>query len=354
MTDRAMGFNGRPNTSRITQTGGIVYNANQDGPEYGRRGPLMIPVESAVKVYPMDLMFARTNVPAPRSKGTLESAIACWAGWDGARHEAASKFKFVGLARSTAQLQGMKGRELGRAFALWIGGSATIMCRSLLAIRQHARVMWIPPTSDKLTIDPSGHGRHLAGLQEFIPSECATEPLRMHEMINRKLNGFDMSKLSNEQKTEHGQAITFWNSILSIAFTAYITVEEEAGRSPDKLKAARLFGLNSIIDSGAEKEAAGKFQKKLLDRTFVAVYDKKKNISHQAEALKIFPGTATQTVKSKDAQLQRQVNWRQANQVSNITETLIIMYDQRVSRIIGWTPSGGKPGFDFDIIMNRL
>ncbi len=370
MSDYALGANPKNGTSVITETGIVVYNAVQDEAEILARSPHLGSVDTnkVAAVFPREMCFTRTGrmTAAVARTNTLpmQGLQPAWADFRGAEWEHPSNFRHVGESRNTPQLQGMPGRELGRAFALKYGGSGTIRLISALPVAARDVLMWDVPCSANLPTDLSGYGRKLAEVKVYKPSECLNSPLKMHQLVRRQgRTPVNPSTLNNEEEIELSQALLFVAAVRTIGFTSMVTARDNnIGGAPltsaQKLQLAVQFGLIDPDDTtqtaAAEKKASQAFVNKLIDAVFVASYNEKTQVSHTDEALAAFVGAEVDLKGGKvrgaaGDPKKKQVKRSQMMCVADITMSTATLIEARKTRIFAIAMTPGRPGQYIDV-----
>jgi len=368
MTDWALGANPKNRTSVITETGIVVYNAVQDADEIASRAPYLgvDKIEDVSAIFPGELCFTRTS---RRTIQTVSNGLPmnglqpAFSAFNGAIHEHPSNFRFVGEARNTPQLQGMKGRALGRAFALKFGGTTTIRLNSALPFAARTVLMWDMPRSDKLPGDIVGLNRKLAEMKEYKPSECLTSPLKLHQLIVRQSKTpTNPAMLNNEEEIELSQALLLSAAFRMIGYLGAVKKAEAAGAaygSTEKLRDAVLFGLidpdeqSRTAGALASKKASANFVSQFIDSVFCATYNEKTNQSNTDEANAVFTGPEVDLKGGKvrgqaGDPKKKQVVRAQLTAVSDITMSTATLIESRKTRIFAISLTAGSPGQDID------
>jgi len=354
------------NSSPITPTGETKYNARVDEAEWRtRQGHLgAADVRRVAEVHQRDLVFGRRG-RKPSSlikRGMQDSHAPAFAAFNGILHHSEDEFKFLGLATNAPEHQARNG-PLGKQFAIYVDGSNTIVCRSALAIPKFAKLAWSLPRSPDLPIDGAGAGRMLAEIREYKAGESIVRPHQLHAMIARG-TAPGGAKLSPADEKRHQFPLQLWEQLRAIGFTFVLaflesdTDDEAPGRVDDreKLRIAEIFGMidargaNRAQKSGSQMRAA-KFARHALDAVFQMSNNARTGASAHNDSLGAFPlhPAGVQTTDQRTQEVARQ----QSGQVAGLLQGIINAFASEQERVIGFTPSGGFPGFNMDIVMRR-
>lgn len=369
MTDSMLPLLGQSGLSPVMMTGEVVINARKDMQEYeSRQGDFGVGgLIHIAHIAQNDMVFIRKGKQPVRTNGfgDNEYAVDVFVSFNGATHESDSTFQFVGIARAPPMHQGMAGRETGEwGFALQIGGSRTLPCRSHVVIPIGSRLIWkIPRDLTGLMPDTSKHGRILAEIAPYKPSESVIKPHILHQMIHAQMHSsIDLANLNVADRGAYQNAWKVWESIQSVAFSAVLVfLENDKARFPngvppaEKLKVAEQFGLVAISDRAPTAEVD---QQRFRDTTaqLLDVFFQSKSvgngISAPAKDLTAFETTVDGGYNPNAKQ--RAVSAKQSAGYLGIYDTLINMYADEQSRVFGWTLNGGHPGQDTDVVLKRV
>lgn len=364
MTDWALAANPRNGTSVVTETGITVYNGVQDEAEIrsrqGKLGEARVP--EICKNFPRDLLFTRANrrhaAVAADNPLPMQGALAVWSAFNGALDEDDDEFRFAGEARTTNQLQGMAGRECGRALAIKNGGVSTIRNVSVRAFAPGTILTWCVPKSQGLPVDLTGNGRRLAELKEYRLSENVVGRTRLHALIKRSLSvAVNADALSNGENLELSHALFFGKGLRAIAVAAILSSGPATPAEAEKI--CQLFGLIDIPESSStaaqdRKKAQDTFNN-FLDVVFQASYDPKTQLSKTDPKRALFPDASMVVGRMRTAgnEQQKRANRSMLEGVQNITDSLAALIDSRKQRIFAISLSAANPGQDMDIIYTR-
>jgi hypothetical protein len=292
-----------------------------------------------------------------------EYAIDVWASFDGIAHQDEASFQFIGICRAPPMHQGMQGRETTESgFALQVGGSRTLLCRSRQTIPIGSHIVWKIPREDGLPADTSKHGRLLAEFCAYKPSDALLEPHMVHRMVKDVTgNKIDLSHLHASDRAAHQNAMRMWEGFRAIAFSAVaVYLKNKKGANANQLdsdltEAAEMFGLAKISNSDAEyTDKVKRWQETsddLLDTILQSETDERTGNSVSSPNKTSFPMTIDGSYNPNI--VQAGVAAKQAVQYRTIYDTMLTMWDQLQSRKIGWTMNGGHPGGDMDVILRR-
>lgn len=353
MTDSTLTFNPAYGTSTVLPTGEMVINAIKDigemtAPHRHLAGDDVTRISA---IHGRELVFQATGKVYRSSSmmSTTQSVIPVFAAFNGVTNRTEADYKLVGYARSSPALQGQAGREMSGAFAVAIGGTVTIVCNSPIPLPVGCRVRWCIPQTPGLPEDRYKKGRLLAELREFKPSEVANVE-DMHRIISGHINGFDTSRLGTAQREKIGTFLEMWQCIKMMVFTGVVQTSGNMS-SQQKLAYAAILGLVTP-DHGTKdyKKQSRAAQADLLDAIFQKTTDKNGN-SHTAPDIHAFAG---ENLQSKQIDVRKkQLARLQRSQMSMMITSLSSMLDQALSTVIGFTPSGGIPGEDMDIVLSK-
>lgn len=354
-------YNALPNvngTQPIAPTGQSKMNAEVDAVWYTNRGMQ----KDDKRAFPGqgDLVFIVANrKPDKRAKRGLNvDRVPAIATFNNALHYNEADFVFFGVAVNEAEHARRNG-PLGAQFAVQIGGTRTILLRSMMPVGQGARLMWSLPrqTADSI-VDPYGAGRLLAEIHEYKPGMSVARPNNLHSMMARSVRNM---KIADADKRHHQAAYKMFEALLHVAYTVELARRRSENGGNDvnqleKMQLAEQYGLvkargGNVSTQNKRNEAAMAFQKDALDDIFGMAYNETTGKSHKVNgraAFELAPmGTAVSDPRTQDIARQ------QAGQMSGIIDVLLVMYDEEQRRIIGYTPTGGFPGRNIDTILSK-
>lgn len=356
-----------PGASPVMMTGEVVINGRKDVTEIEGRAASLGPnqIVHVAHIARGDLVFARKGKMPINTQGfgDTETAVDAFAAFDGVTHTPDNNYVFLGVSRNPPMHQDTPGHELAaHVFAIQIGGSRTIEMRSAVAIPKCARIAWRIPRTDGLMPDRTHHGRVLAELFEFKTSEISVKPAKLHGMIKRVLSGkLDTSNMHISDRAPFTNASRIWEAIQAIAFSSAVVYAESSagagGLSDDKkLEMAEHFGLvtpKSTDGNRDQKMAKSKvITQRLLDVVFQCEQDAKTGISYPSSnvaAFRLHDGGQLQPDVRK-----KQVATRQMAQFETVFDTMVTVYDDAYSRVIGMCVSGGVPNGVGDVVLKRV
>jgi hypothetical protein len=367
MSDKMLPLLGQSGLSPVMMTGEVVINARKDMQEYESRqgsfGPSgLIHVSHIAQ---NDMVFIRKGKQPTRmiGFGDNESAIDVFAGFDGIQHEDDDSFQFVGVARAPPMHQGMQGRETMEAgFALQIGGSRTLLCRSRQVIPIGSRLYWKIPRDDGIAVDTSKHGRVLAEICAYKPSDALLEPTMVHRMIKDVMGQkIQMSNLHNSDRAAHQNAMRIHEAFRAVAFSAVaVYLKHKAGGGGVVTGAAldeaaqmfRLMPIKSSDPNGKAKEQTAQETTDDWDDTLLqAEVDAQTGNSVSSANKTSYPMTIDGAYNPNSDQ--KKVAALQGAQYRTIYETMLTMQGALHSRKFAWTQSGGHPDGDIDVVLAR-
>jgi len=374
MSDKMLPLLGQSGLSPVMMTGEVVLNAKKDMQEYeSRQGDFGVGGLIHIShIAQNDMVFIRKGKQPVRSQGfgDNEYAVDVFAAWNGATHELDDAFELVGIARAPPMHQNMQGRETMEAgFALQIGGSRTLRCISHSVIPIGSRLCWkIPRDLTGLPEDNQKHGRILAEICAYKPTNAIVAPHNLHNMIHNQMHSkTDLAALHNADRAAYQNAWKIWEGMQSLAFSSVLVylanaVDAAGARlyrngvipAAKKMEIAEQMGLVGISDRAVGSAAAKKrFQdttSQLLDTLFQSkvVGD----ISAPSKDLTAFPFTVDGGYNPNAKE--RDVSRKQASGYNALYDTMIVMYDSEKSREFGWTMNGAAPGQDIDVVLKRV
>jgi hypothetical protein len=365
---------GQSGLSPVMMTGEVVLNAKKDMQEYeSRQGDFGVGGLIHIShIAQNDMVFIRKGKQPVRSQGfgDNEYAIDVFAAWNGATHELDDAFEFVGIARAPPMHQNMQGRETMEAgFALQIGGSRTLRCISHSVIPIGSRLVWkIPRDLMGLPEDNQKHGRILAEICAYKPTNAIVAPHNLHNMIYNQMHSkIDIAALNVADRAAYQNAWKVWEGMQSLAFSSilsYLAFGTDANGtrlypngvipSLKKLEIAEQLGLVQISDRAVNSDATKKRFRDttalLLDTLFQSKVTG--DLSAPSKDLTAFPFTVDGGY-NPDAK-ERAVSAKQAVAYNTLYDTIIVMYDSEKSREFGWTMNGAAPGQDIDVVLKRV
>lgn len=357
-----------PGASPVLMTGEVKLNVRKDVQEYESRQALIGPngLVHAAHIARGDLLFSRKGKQpiSTQGFGDTEFALDVFASWDGISHQADSEFALFGVAAGPPMHQDTPGHELTEAvFAAQIGGSRTIECRSRVTIAKMARFAWRVPRTDGLMPDRTKHGRLLTELFEFKVSEIAVQPNNLHRMIKVQLQGtLDTTNMHVSDRAPFNNAFRIFEAFQSIAYTSALAYEEVknagAGGVSDtkKLVMAEEFGLIAPLSTdpqrAAKLETAKKLSMRLLDVILQCETDPKNKNSYASSKVAAFE--LNQGGQRQSDVRKITVTNRQTAQFSTVYDTMMTVYDDAYSRVVGLCVSGGIPNGVMDVVLKRV
>lgn len=357
-----------PGASPVLMTGEVVMNVKKDVQEYESRQGITGPngLVHVAHIARGDLLFGRKGKQPISTEGfgDNEFAFEVFAGWDGIAHQSDSEFEFCGVARGPPMHQDTPGHELTEAvFATQIGGSRSIECRSRVTIPKLAKFAWRIPRTDGLMPDRTKHGRLLAELFEWKVSEASIKPHNLHRMIKVQMLGtLDTSQMHVSDRAPFTNAWRIWEALQGIAYSAALVYVEQttagAGGVSDsqKLLMAEQFGLIKPTSADPQRQAkinqSGQLASRLLDVLLQCETDPRNKNSYESSNVAAFPrsigGQRQGDVRKID------VTQRQSAQFNTVYDTMMTVYDDAYSRVIGMSLSGGMPNGTMDVVFKRV
>jgi hypothetical protein len=362
MTDAALNINQRHRTSNLSEMGIVVYNGVQDALEIkSRRGKLgSRKIGEVAHNYPNDLAFTVANrKPAAAGQNFVlynNGLMPVFTDFTGALDRKEEEYRWAGECRTTNQLQGMPGRELGRVLALKCAGSTTIWWNALLPISARALIMWSIPRSAGLPVNPDEPERRTAELREFRLIDGITRPMKLHELIHNSMSPTLATPTTNDEEVELSNAILFADAVKYIALVGFLAcIESHDGALTDteKEKYSVQFGLitpnESDEDYAEQSKKAADFQRLLIDRVFQARHDPKTKKSHEEDQF-LFDDVPLQSMRRAGGdERHKAVNRKGVMAVENMLKSIATLMETKKSRIIGVTLSSALPGQDVDV-----
>jgi hypothetical protein len=284
-------------------------------------------------VMPGDMVFAdKHNQFAPKGK----HQVAAFASLNDVLHYDESSLKFLGIARGVPEHQGRHSGVNSGQFAIRVGGTGTMFCNSSGPISKMATLAWrIPKDMTVLPVDVTGAGRVLAEIYEYNPKEAAHDAHRIFALVASVLGGSDEPK-----STKHADYASFsiWRFLRNIAFTFALEYQKKknpAMTDADKQALAKDFGLAAGGDTA--------LQMKMLSAVFQMTYSAGRGVASSSTLA--FPLDEITAPEKKKISLQ------QVDQVKLLIGHIKSLYHDENERIIGYSPSGGIAGAQFDVVL---
>lgn len=339
---------GGPNKSPIAPTGFSVVNCRVDAVEYRSRG--IEKTSPLGQVAQFDILYARKSTrPSARARAGLPQdtspVFATFNAFKGSEDDAYA----VGIAISDAQLSQSVG-AVGEVVTAYRGGNGSVISSCRLALPAGARVLWRIPR-DGLTVgDRLGQGRMVGEMVEMKPTEVFGSESGLHAKISTVLHGL---KLEAGSESEHQAAKKVIDQICIIMMVGEITRKAAYGETmtdADKKMIAVQYGVLPTKNS-ANKEAAAKFKKTLVDRLFLMQFKQSDRTSSRKSALGIYTlAKYGGQAENSDEQI---IAYKQSGAVGALLDTISTQMDALNERVLGRTPSGGPPGALIDFFFGN-
>jgi len=368
MTDKVLPLLGQSGLSPVMMTGEVVVNARKDMGEYeSRQGDFGVGgVIHIAHIAQNDMCFIRKGKQPLKQNGfgDNEFAMDVFVAFNGATHELDQAFTFIGIARAPPMHQNMQGRETGEwGFAMQIGGSRTIQTRSLVVIPIGSRLVWkIPRDLTGLPLDTSKHGRILAEIAPYKPSDAVVLPQNLHAMIYRQMFlPQTLADMNIAERALHSNAWKVWEGLSALAF-AIVLVHSQVDTvtypngvpAAKKLQLAGQYGVTEISDRSptatADKKRFQDTNLLLLNSVFQSKWTGEKSVPTDDYAA--FESTVNGGYNPNAQQVA--VAAKHSSAYLTIYDTMINMYADQQSRVFAWTMNGGHPGHDMDVVLKRI
>lgn len=361
---------GDQNVNPQTTTGHSKLDAVVDVREWHHRAPKLgtLDLRELAKIGQRELVFARKGAGFPSSTNSslTLSHVPAFVALNGLSPGDEKFIQFLGISCGPAEHQDTdpRGPLTGVAqFALWQGGTNSILTMSTTEIAKLAKLVWRIPKQPVLE-DPLGKGRVLAELVEYNP-RAYFDPRTIHAQLcnirlARKQAGGSASLLTariDQQTIEDSKfAVLLWEKLRSIAYTMSIAyAESAAGRGKlsdvEKIEMAETFGLVKLSASTTAKKEeklnrANAFEQAALD----AVFQMKYNGHHStyASGLTAFPPMHVD-VQANGSEIQ--IASLQSKQVETLLFAMVDVFNRSQQDIIGYTTTGGRPGHPMDVVL---
>lgn len=352
------------NTNPQTTTGHAKLNVVVDPLEWARRAPKLgsIDIREVAKVGQRELVFARRGAaPASAHNSLTLSHSQVFVAFNGVLPGEEKNYKFIGVSCGPAEHQDTnpQGPLSGVAqFALWQGGTNTILTVARVDIPKLAKLSWRIPTGP-VVVDPLGKGRILAEIIEYDPRayfdvrdiHAKLSNLRLARKQSSSASGLLMARVDEQLAKDSQFAFQLWEKLKSIAYTMYIAfVESAVGGSKlsdaQKLEAAGVFGLIKVTAQNQVNRALA-FEQAALDSVFQMKNDG--NRSMISAGLTAFPPVHID-IEGRDDR-QTQIANLQSGQVQSLLFAVVDVFNRSQEDIIGYTTTGGRPNQPMDVVL---
>lgn len=286
-------------------------------------------------VMPGDMVFADKHNQFAR-KGN--HSVAAFASLNDVLHYDESSLKFLGIARGVPEHQGRHSGVTGGQFAIRVGGTGTMFCNSNGPISKMATLAWrIPKDVTVLPVDVTGAGRVLAEIYEYNPKEAAHDAHRIFTLVASVFGG---SEEPVSKKHSDYASFSIWRFLRNIAFTfalEYEKVKNPSLTAAQTMELAKAFGL--APGGGGDLQ----LQMKMLEAVFQMNYKAGRGVASSSTLA--FP------LEENTAPEKKKVSLQQVDQVKLLIGHIKSLYHDDHERIIGYSPSGGIPGAQFDVVL---
>lgn len=335
----------------ITPTGFSKFNAKNDGEEWKNRkiGSTVADTQVA-NIYQRELLFQRVGRLPKRTTDIDVPVTEVFAAFNGIQPGSEAQFRFVGLACNPPEHMNRVGPLTGH-FAVYADGGNTIKCRSHLPIPQGALLKWCIPSRVGLPMDEKEHGRVLPEIAAYNPTETQLSSLKIHTAQHRLVH-----KKPVEDRAQSELALKIMEELQSIAYLAVLAYLEAIGLPADdteKLRIARIFTVSTSKSGDANSQSQRDRLRTLLpDKLFQMKYEQNNDKSLPNDAQRPFPLQPIFSANQNGEKLE--IARRTADPFGRIISLMMKQTEEDLRQVIGFTNSGGVPGYEMDVVLRRI